>query len=292
MALYAADGSFNVTVVDGTTITGVYAPDGSMNVHTVDGTELTGLYHPCGAYNVYISDGDIVGVIHPCGAMVMSQSPYVAGTVKATGLGTVIVLDTTSVPEQDAVGQEVFTASISGVSYTGTPSYTLAGIDNAYFSIGALTGIVTLDASLDYDNELQRTKYITITVSGIDPLPSTNPQPFTINVTNVIEIPGNTAAPVVSGDLDGTLTCTTGTWNDMLAGSYTYQWMDADDDSELVGETANTLDTQDHIGLEVYCVVTATNTAGSADADSNTVGPLEDATPSGDYAPTYYYLGF
>jgi hypothetical protein len=107
-------------------------------------------------------------------------------SIRLLSASTAIVLDTTSVPEQDAVGQEVFTASISG-AYTGTPSYVLAGIDNAYFSIGALTGVVTLDASLDYDNELQRTKYITIAVSGITPLPSTNPRPFTINVTNVLE---------------------------------------------------------------------------------------------------------
>jgi hypothetical protein len=274
MALYAADGSFNVTVVDGTTLTGIYAADGSFNVYIVDGTTLTGLYHACGAYNVYISDGDIVSVVHPCGAMVMSQDPYVPGTVKATGLGTVIVLDTTDVPEDTEAAEVVFTASISGVSYTGTPAWSLGGADTAYFSIHAVTGVVTLDASLDYDDPDERTKNITITVADIDPLPATNPQAFVINVTNVIETPNNLTAPVVSGDLDGTLVCSTGEWDDMLAGSFTYQWYDASDDSELADETANTLEASGYAGLDVYCIVTATNTAGSDTAESNTVGPL------------------
>jgi hypothetical protein len=81
--LYAADGSFNVTVVSGAAMTGLYAPDGSWNVVEVDGTTLTGLYHPCGAYNVVESDGR-TGIYHPCGALNVSESPYVASSIHVT----------------------------------------------------------------------------------------------------------------------------------------------------------------------------------------------------------------
>jgi hypothetical protein len=50
MGHYAADGSWNVTVVDGTVNTGYYADDGSVNVVDASAeTDNTGLSHPCGA---------------------------------------------------------------------------------------------------------------------------------------------------------------------------------------------------------------------------------------------------
>lgn len=86
MSLYAADGSWNVTVVDGSTFTGLYAPDGSYNVVEVDGTSIAGLYAPCGAYNVYVSDGTYIGFYHPSGAINVSVSPYETGTVRVTAV--------------------------------------------------------------------------------------------------------------------------------------------------------------------------------------------------------------
>lgn len=83
MALYAADGSWNVSVVDGSTYTGVQAPDGSYNVFHVDGSVYTGLYAPCGAFNVFVSTGG-TGYYAPCGALNVSQSPYTRGTVSVT----------------------------------------------------------------------------------------------------------------------------------------------------------------------------------------------------------------
>ncbi len=56
MATRHPSGSVNVTVVDGTTFTGIYAPDGSLNVIVSTGTYL-GLYHPCGAVQVTVVDG-------------------------------------------------------------------------------------------------------------------------------------------------------------------------------------------------------------------------------------------
>ena len=44
-----------VTVVDGSTRTGVYADDGSINVVIRDGSTRIGVYHPCGAFNVVVN---------------------------------------------------------------------------------------------------------------------------------------------------------------------------------------------------------------------------------------------
>lgn len=52
MTVRATDGSLNVTVVAGSSFTGLYAVDGSMNVIASPGTSFVGLYHPCGALYV------------------------------------------------------------------------------------------------------------------------------------------------------------------------------------------------------------------------------------------------
>ncbi len=51
--VYAADGSWNVSVVDGSSFTGLYAADGSLNVIKSPGSTFVGMYHPCGA--LYVS---------------------------------------------------------------------------------------------------------------------------------------------------------------------------------------------------------------------------------------------
>lgn len=52
MSLYATDGSINVTVVAGSSFTGLYAADGSINVIASSGGSFVGLHHPCGALYV------------------------------------------------------------------------------------------------------------------------------------------------------------------------------------------------------------------------------------------------
>lgn len=84
MGIYADDGSFNVTEVDGSTYTGLYSADGAYNVVVVDGSTYTGLYAPCGAYNVCSYVSGPVSIHHPCGAFMISESPYTEGTMKVT----------------------------------------------------------------------------------------------------------------------------------------------------------------------------------------------------------------
>lgn len=54
---YAADGSWNITIVDGTTLTGLIAPDGSINVVASDGSANVGITHPCGA--MWVTESDV-----------------------------------------------------------------------------------------------------------------------------------------------------------------------------------------------------------------------------------------
>lgn len=94
--------------------------------------------------------------------------------------------------------------------------------------------------------------------------------------------PINTVAPVISGTAtEGqVLTSTQGTWSP-AGTTYAYQWKRG---ATNVGTNANTytLVTAD-VGANITCVVTATNTDGSASATSNSLGPVA-ALPA---IPTY-----
>jgi hypothetical protein len=68
--LYATDGSTNVTVVPGTSLTGLYAADGSYNVVPSPGTGQVGLHAPCGAYYVtLVGAGSLQGYYAADGSM-------------------------------------------------------------------------------------------------------------------------------------------------------------------------------------------------------------------------------
>jgi len=87
-------------------------------------------------------------------------------------------------------------------------------------------------------------------------------------------VPVNSVAPVVSGTptVGQILTTTNGTWSNSPTG-YAYQWKR--DATNISGATANsyTLVTAD-VGAMMSCVVTATNTFGSASTASNALGPV------------------
>lgn len=83
--------------------------------------------------------------------------------------------------------------------------------------------------------------------------------------------PYNTVAPVISGTVafGNTLTVTSnGTWSGSPTLTYTYQW--TRNEEPIVGETNSTyVVTGSDLGPEIQCLVTATNSYGSADAYSN-----------------------
>jgi hypothetical protein len=124
---------------------------------------------------------------------------------------------------------------------------------------------------------------ITVTVTATNSQGSasaTSPSFGTINLT-----PTNAVAPAITGtpSVGQTLTSTTGTWAGTPVPTYVYQWKR---DTTNVGTNASTytLVTAD-IGATMTCVVTGSNTAGSASATSNALGPVTAALLSIDFTP-------
>ena len=79
---YNKDGVMNVTVVDGSTRTGLIATDGSINVVQVNGNTRVGAYHACGAWTVFKYVTGQPTARHKSGALMVSDSPFTEGTTK------------------------------------------------------------------------------------------------------------------------------------------------------------------------------------------------------------------
>lgn len=92
-------------------------------------------------------------------------------------------------------------------------------------------------------------------------------------------VPVNTIAPAISGTQAEfeTLSCSTGTWSGSATISYSYQWERSG--SPIGGATSNTYTlVSADVGETLTCVVTATNTAGSDDAESAATGIIVAAS--------------
>lgn len=85
---FAANGSWNVSVVDGLTYTGLYAADGSINVIVAPGGTYVGAYHPCGAWYVTVSPGTLVPLRAPDGSLYVIEG---AGPSTNTGQPVTVV---------------------------------------------------------------------------------------------------------------------------------------------------------------------------------------------------------
>lgn len=88
--IYAADGSINVTVVDGSTLTGLYAADGSWNVVNSPGTGLVGAYHPCGAYYVKLTASDVFSIRAADGSLYVNTSNNIKQGQRVTVISGVL----------------------------------------------------------------------------------------------------------------------------------------------------------------------------------------------------------
>ena len=105
--------------------------------------------------------------------------------------------------------------------------------------------------------------------------------------------PANSVAPTISGTLvDGqTLTASTGTWSGTAPISYSYQWQRCSSTgtgcATITGATASTYQlSPTDVGTTLDVVVTATNTAGSANATSATTPTVTALAPANTTAPT------
>jgi hypothetical protein len=94
-------------------------------------------------------------------------------------------------------------------------------------------------------------------------------------ITNIA--PVNTVAPAITGsaNVGSVLTCSTGTWTGSPTPTYAYQWYRVDTSTLISGATSATYTPisgdQTHT---INCHVTATNSAGSATANSNTTAAI------------------
>ncbi|MGO9788742.1 MAG: hypothetical protein ACLP8S_04185 [Solirubrobacteraceae bacterium] len=96
--------------------------------------------------------------------------------------------------------------------------------------------------------------------------------------------PSNTSPPIISGTttVGQNLTSSTGAWSGTAPISYSYQWqLCTGSCSDIGGATSSSyLVIAADVGAKLEVVVTATNTAGSAQATSSEVGPIAASGPT------------
>jgi hypothetical protein len=108
MPTYAPNGSIYVTVVDGTSRTGLIAADGSRYIVMSDGSAPVGVHHPCGAWNATYAPEN-----GPCPSRAPDGSFYVSDTRRDGALYVTVV--------SGSLGSRAVDAPIiSAVSITGT----------------------------------------------------------------------------------------------------------------------------------------------------------------------------
>lgn len=116
-------------------------------------------------------------------------------------------------------------------------------------------------------------------------------QGLLISIGSSGSAPVNTVAPLISGtfQVGFTLSVSTGTWTGSPTPTYTYQWRRGGGNISGATSSSYTLQTVD-TGETVSCVVTATNTAGSASATSSNSGVV-NGPPVNASPPTLNYSG-
>ena len=170
-----------------------------------------------------------------------------AGNVFPGVIDEVAVYPTALSSTRIAVHKDMFQAGCTNISGAATNRYTLVAADQNY-SVALKVTATNADGSAS----------------------ATSAQ--TAAVTQ-IPVPQNTSAPTVSGiaAVGKTLTTTNGSWN--YASSYGYQWQRCDASgancANISGATASTYTTVSaDQGSTLRSVVTATNSSGSASANS------------------------
>jgi uncharacterized delta-60 repeat protein len=133
------------------------------------------------------------------------------------------------------------------------------------------SGVVEATASLRFGLELD----------GTEP-PGSYLAPITIDVVAPnLDPPANTAVPTISGTVQAKqlLTATTGTWSGSSPITYTYQWQRCTPGcADIAGATTSTYrPTLADVGAPVRVVVTATNSIGTATANSAQTGNVAAA---------------
>lgn len=220
-------------------------------------------------------------------------------TVAANGFGTPIVISDlgapfvveglTSPPVNDALpaitGTPRVGQSLSGSTGTWTgspaPTYARQWLRNGTAISGATGASYTLVSADAGAN-------ITLRVTATNPAGSATAT--SASVGPVTSVPANTAAPSVTGDLTvgSVLTTTNGSWSGTPAPTITRSWQRSVNGTtawaNIPGQTGLTYTTtEDDADYYVRCLVTATNSAGTASAASNVVGPIVEPSVNWDW---------
>ncbi len=158
----------------------------------------------------------------------------------------------------------------------------------AWEGVGALPNTLTSgekvtlvmdDGAVDFYNTGQEAKEL---VPEWQKSPSNE---FTLELPVVNVAPQNTAVPTLSGEskVGGTLACSTGEWTGKPTPTFTYEWQRDGAQIAGAGGSEYTAVAADG-GHQVRCVVTATNAAGKASA--NSAATTINAAPAEVTAPT------
>ena len=209
------------------------------------------------------------------------------GSVRAQGVGSVYFTDedsnlpinlTPPVISGTAERGETLTSTTGTWSGTGTITFAYQWQrDNVDIS-GATSSTYVLVA--DDDNTS-----ITCVVTATDDEGSTNSSSNAISP--ILGSPYNLVTPVASGtgQVGQTLSTTNGSWQGIATITFTYQWRR--DASDISGATSSTYTlVADDYATDIDCMVTATNTLGSANQDSNDIANIAGSVPVISGVPT------
>lgn len=220
------------------------------------------------------------GVRVPTSADLVGTDLQIAEIYRDAGAGTIVA---NSAPANTVLPAITGTARVGQVltsttgTWTGTPAPTYArqwkrNGANIAGATGATYTLVTADAGT----------VITVTVTATNSVG--NAAATSAGTAAVTQTPANTVAPAVTGTatVGQTLTTTNGTWTGTPTPTYTRAWQRSANGTTgwaaIAGATALTyvLAVADDAQF-VRCVVTGTNSAGNAVANSNVVGPVAAA---------------
>ncbi len=222
-----------------------------------------------GISNEYVTSGPDIDKVITCEVTATnSQGSASATTSNSITVGTApanTVAPTISPSGTQSTGTLI---TVSVGTWTGTPTITyeyrwtrngspISGAVNTTYTIQAADDGTTIRCEVRGTNSYGVSSYVASSNS--------------VSAVNAVA-PVNTVAPVISGTavVGQTLSSTTGTWTGTPTPTFSYQWRRGGVD--LGGGTTSkyTIVSAD-AGQNITCVVTATNTAGSASATSNTL---------------------
>lgn len=208
------------------------------------------------------------------GAQIVS-AVYI-GSVQAYSANTDPIAPTNITLSASSVSESASVGTVVGLlGSNGYPASTYSKILDAGSKFSVVGNELRIAAALDYETATSHSVTIRATNAS-----GSYDKIFAASVTNTTELPTNTVAPSISGSptQGGTLTGSDGTWTSAAGAiSYVRAWLR--DGIAISAATGSTyvLDAAD-VGAMIGYRVTATNSDGSTQTTSATVGPVDAAS--------------